>query len=240
MNEKIIDRLRKLIRHERSAREIGNVAEAAAFAATIQAFIDKYNIELSEIDLEVKESDVCSETLAADCKQQWMKLLLINIAEINGCSIVFHSTGYNVYGTPMDIELVSMLYEYFAELGVHLQRLAVMKYKLSPEYSRKRKRTRATLSFKDSFGLGYMKALIGRLREQRRESYSGSQAMIYIGNKLANSEAAVDALRGIRRLKVKVKSARLRNPAFGFGLEAGRSVALTPNAIAGKTPGQLS
>lgn len=229
--ESIIEKLKKLIRHEQSAREIGNVEEAAAFAAKIQAFIDKYNIELSEIDLTVEDNDIRSETLVADCRQQWMKFLVINIAEINGCTIVFRKTGYDIYGTPMDMELVSILYEYFAELGLHLQKLGIMRYKLSDEYRRKRKRKRATLSFKDSFGLGYMRALIRRLREQRQASYSGSQAMIYIGNKLAKSTAAVDALKGVRQSEMKIKAARYRNPAYGLGVEAGRAVALTPNTI---------
>lgn len=154
MNKKIIDTLRKLINHERSTRELGNVEEATAFAAKIQSFIDKYNIELSEIDLTVEENDIRSETLVADCKQQWMKFLLVHIAEINGCSIVFRTQGYDVYGQPMDIEIVATLYEYFCELGLHLQKLGIISYKMSPEYRRKRKKTRATLSFKDSFGLG--------------------------------------------------------------------------------------
>jgi hypothetical protein len=240
MNEKIIDTLRKLINHERSAREIGNVEEAAAFAAKIQSFIDKYNIELSEIDLTVEQSDVRSETLVADCKQQWMKFLLVNIAEINGCSILFRKAGYDVFGLPMDIELVATLYEYFCTLGLHLQGLGIMSYKLSPEYRRKRKRTRATLSFKDSFGLGYMDALTRRLRKQREESYTGSQAMIYIGNKLAKSTAAASNLPGIRTTQTRVKGARVRNPAFGLGIAAGRAVALSPNAIDGKGEKQIA
>lgn len=241
MNEKIIETLRKLISHERSAREIGNVEEAAAFAAKIQAFIDKYNIELSQIDMTVEENDVRSETLVADCKQQWMKFLLVNIAEINGCSIVFRSngSGYDIYGQPMDIEIVATLYEYFCELGLHLQKLAILGYKMSPEYKRKRKRTRATLSFKDSFGLGYMSALIRRLREQRKASYSGSQAMIYIGNKLAKSTAVVDRLSGLRHAQPKVKATRLRNPAYDLGRDAGNAVALSPNAIGGNNSKQL-
>lgn len=237
MNEKIIDTLRKLINHERSAREIGNVEEAAAFAAKIQAFIDKYNIELSEIDLNVEQSDIRSERQVADCKQEWMKLLLINIAEINGCTVVFVANGksncFDVFGMPMDIELVATLYEYFCDLGLHLQKLGMMTYKLSPEYRRKRIKRRATLSFKDSFGLGYMKALTRRLKEQRQQSYSGSQAMIYIGNKLAKSKAAIANLKGMKTIPIKVKTARFRNPAFGLGIKAGNSVALTPNAFGG-------
>lgn len=237
MDKSIVDKLRKLINHERSAREIGNVAEAAAFAAKIQAFVDKYNIELSEIDLNVKESDIRSETLVADCKQQWMKFLIVNIAEIDGCTIVFRPTGYDVYGMPMDIELVSLFYDYFADLGLHLQKLGVIEYKLSPEYKRKRKKHRHTLSFKDSFGLGYMRALVRRLRLQQSESTSGSQAMIYIGNKLAKSTAAITVK--TKTTEVKVKAARFRNPAYGLGIDAGNAVALTPNAIVEKNPSQL-
>lgn len=240
MNEKIIDTLRKLINHERSAREIGNVEEAAAFAAKIQAFIDKYNIELSEIDMTVEENDIRSETQVADCKQQWMKFLLIHIAEINGCSIVFRTDGYDVYGMQMDNQLVTLLYEYFCELGLHLQKLGVLTYKTSPEYRRKRKRTRATLSFKDSFGLGYMQALIRRLREQRQESCSGSQALIFIGNKLAKSKGEVAKLSGLRSTHHKVKTARIRNPAYGLGIAAGRAVSLSPSTLAANEKRHLS
>ena len=36
ITEKVIDKLRKLIEHEKSARHIGSVAEAESFAARIQ------------------------------------------------------------------------------------------------------------------------------------------------------------------------------------------------------------
>lgn len=52
MNKSIIEKLRKLIRHERSAREIGSIAEAEAFAERIQSLCDEYNLSISEIDID--------------------------------------------------------------------------------------------------------------------------------------------------------------------------------------------
>lgn len=236
--DSIIEKLRKLINHERSAREIGNVEEATAFAAKIQEFVDKYNIELSKISLDIDSNDVRSEVSISECRQRWMKLLLNNIAHLNGCHVVFQSDGYECFGTEIDIELVKMFYEYFAELGVHLQKLAVLSYKMSPEYKRKRKRTRATLTFKDSFGLGYMSALVYRLQMQRAESTRESQALIYIGNKLEKAKNAVKYK--VVSNKVTVKRALFRDPAYSRGVAAGRSVALNPKTIGGPDRKELA
>jgi len=73
MNEKIIDRLRKLIRHERSAREIGNVAEAAAFAATIQALLfAKAGLPVGEkcIALRARQAAASSATTRQTARQR--------------------------------------------------------------------------------------------------------------------------------------------------------------------------
>lgn len=234
----IIERLKKLIRHERSAREIGNVAEAAAFAAKIQQFVDRYNIELSNISVDVEIDDIVSQFSTAACGQKWMKLLLHNIALINGCSVVFSGRTFEIHGTDIDIQLVSTLYEYFADLGIHLQKLAVISYKLSPDYKRKRKKARHTLNFKESFGLGYAMILVTRLKQQQAESSRGSQALIFIGNKLQRAQSRARAL-GSESRRLAVKKERYRDPAFGHGVRAGYSVALTPNTIDGREKKQL-
>ena len=235
----IIERLKKLIRHERSAREIGNVEEAAAFAAKIQQFVDRYNIELSNISVDVEIDDIVSQFSTAACGQKWMKLLLHNIALMNGCSVVFSGKSFEIHGTDIDIQLTSTLYDYFAELGIHLQKLAVISYKLSPDYKRKRKKARYTLNFKESFGIGYTTMLITRLKQQQAESARGSQAMIFIGNKLQRAESRARSF-GATTRRVLVKKARYRDPAFGHGVVAGSSVALTPNTIAARETKQLN
>lgn len=58
MENPIIEKLRKLIAMEQSARSIGSLAEAEAFASKVQELLSKHKLEMSEIELdEQEESD---------------------------------------------------------------------------------------------------------------------------------------------------------------------------------------
>lgn len=230
MTEKIIDRLRKLLRHERSARSVGNVAEAEAFAAKIQQQLDSYNLSLSEIDIEEARSSVDSETTDYKVQLVWQRHLLSTIAGINGCKVVLIPPFVHIVGTINDRAIVSEFYKYFEQLGIDLAAASLAEYKATGVYKRKRKKTRATVSYKGSFLLGYALALGDRLQKQHAENLSAaneSTALIYIGNKLADAEMFVSRTMEIIQHKTPSQKKRFRDPAFFFGLQAGESVALT-------------
>ena len=50
MNNPIIEKLRKLIAHEKSARSIGNIHEAEAFASRIQTLLDEHKLSMGEVE----------------------------------------------------------------------------------------------------------------------------------------------------------------------------------------------
>jgi hypothetical protein len=51
----VIDTLRKLIAHQKSAEQIGNTEEASAFAQKVQELLVKHQLEAADI---VQEDDV--------------------------------------------------------------------------------------------------------------------------------------------------------------------------------------
>jgi hypothetical protein len=234
MNERIIDRLRKLLRHEQSAREIGNMAEAEAFAAKIQEQLDSYNLSLSDIDIEEARSSVAGETTDFKVSLVWQRQLLRTIADINGCAIVLVPPFVHIVGAANDRVIVSEFYCYFERLGIDLAFASLAEYKASGVYKRKRKKTRATVNYKGSFLLGYALALSDRLRKQHAENLAAAEqstALIYIGNKLADAEMFVSRTMTIRQHKTPSQKKKFRDPAFFAGLEAGESVALTAKTL---------
>lgn len=236
MNEKIIDRLRKLMQHERSAREIGNIAEAEAFAAKIQQQLDAYNLAMSDIDIEAAKSTMGMEQTDYKVLFEWQKQLLIAIADVNGCMMVAHSGYARIVGTSLDRTIVDELYRYFEKLGIDLAQLSLKEYKGSGEYKRKRKKTRATHSYKGSFLIGFTLRLSRRLRDQHDETLAvanaASTALIYIGNKVAEARVHANSLMNLREVPAKrIASKTYRDPAFAAGLVAGDSIALTAKTL---------
>lgn len=235
MNERIIDRLRKLLNHERSAREIGNIEEAEAFAVKIQQMLDNYNLAMSDIDIEEARSTVAGEETEYKVQHVWQRQLLGQIAEINGCQMIVTPPYICIVGTEGDRAIVNEVYRYFEGLGLDLAMASLKEYKALGEYRRKRKKTRATLSYKGSFLLGYALSLSRRLQDQHKASMqtaSEGTALIYIGNKMVDAEHWTNTNMVIRtRPAKKVKAQVFRNPAFSAGIAAGESVALTSKTI---------
>lgn len=52
----IIDKLAKMLRHQESAKAIGSIAEAEAFATRIQELLDKHKLEMSDIQFSEQEA----------------------------------------------------------------------------------------------------------------------------------------------------------------------------------------
>ena len=56
--DQIIEKLRKLIAHEQSARTIGNIAEAEAFASKIQDLLTAHKLDMSEVDFQARDIEI--------------------------------------------------------------------------------------------------------------------------------------------------------------------------------------
>lgn len=144
VSEKILDRLRKLIEHERSARAIGSLEEAAAFATKIQTMLSEHKLGMSDVEFDEVEADepiewlhVGKEDFEFGSRKNWQVRLARTIAESNGCKTVLeggwrsrysklkHYSGNQFWfvGRTSDREICKVLFLYFVKLGAHLQEL---------------------------------------------------------------------------------------------------------------------
>ena len=135
--ETIIEKLRKLIAHEQSARSIGNLHEAEAFASKIQSMLDEYKLSMDEIAYSQREVDepIDWEPVTADeidhtetygtkrLKTHWQQQIAQAVARSNSCTLV-NATGNKgkifFVGRTTDRQLCKMLYIYLVELGEEL------------------------------------------------------------------------------------------------------------------------
>lgn len=230
----ILDKIRKLIKHERSARSIGSIHEAAIFAAKIQELLDQYNLQMSDVDYQEARSTVNSDKiLFARELNFWRRSFLAFIANLQGCHIVHGGGFFIVVGNEIDRLLVVDLFIYFEGLGTHLADRSAREWQQTAEYRRKRKKALHTRDYKNSFLLGYSSAVSKRMKEERNKVRESSETgLIYIGNKLADAQEWTRdniATRQIRNLAPK--SDRFKIDAHRRGVAAGRSVAMTTKTI---------
>lgn len=127
IKESIISKIQKLAQKAESAKELGNIEEAAAFSAKVNELLTKHNLAISDIDTEdvdevtgVKLDDLGLTTKAG----KWTISLLSVIAEHNFCKTIFHQSrvvkGYKVkteskaavtiIGRPDNVEVTKYLY----------------------------------------------------------------------------------------------------------------------------------
>lgn len=231
MSEKIIDRLRKLINHEKSARSIGSIAEAEVFAEKIQELLDEYNLSLSDIDMNEVRKTTGQSKCDLKLNHFWQNIFAQDIARLNSCRIVGHWEGFLIIGATVDRLIVIELYEYFVSLCEIFATRFMKEYHASAAYRRKVRKHMHSRKQRSSFCLGFVVALIERFRAKHAEAVAASQtstALIFIGNKLSDADDWIDDNLAIKEVSTgKPKKKDLDWSAYDRGKEAGESVALT-------------
>ena len=125
----IVDKLAKMIRHEQSARQIGSIAEAEAFAAQVQHLLTKHGLEMSEIDFAEESSQPIDQEWAFSHHDgsnvpherrriEWQENLAESIARVNNCALLITQVNNSVcfVGRPSDRSVCISLYRYFSGL----------------------------------------------------------------------------------------------------------------------------
>lgn len=128
----IIVKLNKLLRHAESAREIGSIAEAEAFAARTQELLTKHKLEMSDIQfVEQEESEpieleyISPSDLGIKHQPKriaWQENLAMTIGHANDCStlILIDSNCAFFVGRKSDREICVGLLRYFLHLIISL------------------------------------------------------------------------------------------------------------------------
>jgi len=132
-NSPIIEKLRKLMAHEQSARAIDSLLEAEAFAEKIQNLLTEYKLSMTEIEFDAREEGepIDWENVSGDeinvggkkIRQYWRMKLANGIAEVNSCQAIgrgARSNSFAFVGRTTDRELCKVLYLYMVELGEEL------------------------------------------------------------------------------------------------------------------------
>lgn len=133
-DDKIIEKLSKMLRHEQSARAIGSVAEAEAFATKIQELLTEHKLEMSEIEFQErdKEEIAAQEPNAAEMERigvkreakqiLWQQNIAWSIAGSNTCKILVFANSNRTYfvGKTSDRQLCIVLYAHFVRMALEM------------------------------------------------------------------------------------------------------------------------
>ncbi|MGH3631557.1 MAG: DUF7168 domain-containing protein [Sciscionella sp.] len=262
--QKILDRLRLLIAHEKSARNIGSIPEAEAFAARIQAIMNEHKLGMSDVDFAEREagepigwehvSDADPDFPYRTSRRQWQVRLANTIAVINGCQAVLASRNGNALsfiGRTSDRELCKVLFIYLLRLADDLSDLCArqdegqLKFKyvnnLRPWEDWNINEFRKILrKYKDSWFEGYSEAIKSRLYQQYNDmktqaKASGSLAIVHIDKDAAALRLYIRTSCRLRHTSAGRREGHRNEDGYQRGKQTGGSVNLSPNTFAGTT-----
>lgn len=236
--ENVIEKLQKLLAHERSARTIGNVHEAEAFAAKIADLLFAHKLSMSEVEIEQEERDEPVNQESVDgFRAPWAGVLAMGVCEASFCRVLQSHNGYVFIGRLSDRTAAIAMYRYLAAMGKTLCDGELVRYMRSEEYIYDSSfRPGVARTWRVSFLRGYANALHNRLKIERRSLTANAQSsgtsLVYVNK----SEAAVDDY--VKQTFEKLRngsssSSRVHNGAYAAGRTAGSSVALKSQAALG-------
>lgn len=175
--EKIIDKVKKLRDHAKSAEKIGSEAEAQAFAAMMQKLMSEHKILMSEIEhAKLDETDPIVR-IATDGSslrkgkrfypQQrlvWMELLARTVAKAHYCEAAIRlGSAVQVFiGRRTDAEAAKMAFEYLSTAALHLAYNAWQ----TARAKAKREGTEWRPGFRESWLVGFCQRLGERYDEE--------------------------------------------------------------------------
>lgn len=138
--DKLIDKLGKLKRHAESAKQIGNEAEAQAFADMFQRLVLANKIDVSEIDFEEQEREEPVGLHYIDYKKygmelkrrrlEWLQSLGHVVAEAHFCRILVHpgSSRLTLVGRKGDCEVAEYVLVTLQRAAEKMAKRAYYKY----------------------------------------------------------------------------------------------------------------
>lgn len=203
----ILEKLKKLLAHQRSAEKIGSQAEAAAFAAKVQELLFANKLSMNEIDVQEQERDEPIEkqyVSAADLgfarlrqRVEWMEDLANAVARNFFCRIlVVEGSNTIVFvGRETDRQAVIQMFGHLAQMATELAADELTRWKNGGgmeiesddsfnDYGELRSDAVRSRIFKRSFLRGFVSAISTRLRENRKdlEDNAGQSAKTEEGN----------------------------------------------------------
>lgn len=244
----IIEKLQKLINHERSAREIGNLEEAEAFTAKIQTILTQHKLTMSEVEFEAQDTvdpiGTDEVELSGKSTPTWQLYLSQSIARNFFC-MVLGVKGANrqaFVGRDSDRTAAVEMFRYLVSLALSFSKQEADAYMNGPDVLAVVKLAKATTNatgaeikkemqrvrrrFEAAFLIGFGHAIFTRLDATRKDL-----------NATASSQATGLILRDAAAIKEFAQhhfsfKKQLRKPSVGHaagfhkGMERGNATSL--------------
>jgi hypothetical protein len=179
-SDAIVDKLSKLLAHEESARALGSIEEAEAFAGKIQSLLTRHKLTMNDVAYAKQEKDdpiagnyVKASSVGLDDKKSrsdWLENIAQVTAQICYCRMIVirYSNAVVFVGRTSDTRNAKKLYAMLATTARKLSGKAMDEEKKSEEYQYLQKNlgigaaAEHSRTFRTSWFLGYVHAIITR------------------------------------------------------------------------------
>lgn len=219
----ILEKVRKLFAHAESAGQLGNQAEAEAFAAKAQALLDQHKIDAALVHLADDTPDELVDIQELGVKELygttgaagWRNILFNGLAKAHFCRLIKTCKGtFALVGAKSDREVVLYLLAQLLRVAPRLAAEAV------PEpISRYCRTTRAD---RNAWLLGFASGISAKLREAReRAQNTNPNALVLVSAQKRVDDAYRAAFPNARSLSGPRSYGA--KAAFEAGKEAGRA-----------------
>lgn len=249
-DDKVLEKLQKIKAHADSAKKIGSLEEAEAFAQMLQRLLLKHKLELTDIELEQEEKDEPVEASEIDWEDikvrstriAWIEQLAIIIAKAHFCRVLVHpgSSQITLVGRRTDSSVAEYMIVTLTRAADRLARAERRAYRR--EVFRRDGTKDAAAGFKAAFLKSFINRLAERYEaEKRAQTATSSTALV----RFNRADSAVrDWFSGHRTKRASiVRGSRHDHNAEGHrrGAAAADRINLRANGV-GTTPtrGELS
>lgn len=240
VSDTTIEKLRKLMAHEASAREIGSVLEAEAFAAKIQELLIKNHLEMDDIQAapETVQADIDQEFIkdptypSKRTRVAWEERLAHYVSRAYFCRNLVQARSNNVWmvGRPEDRAVASYMFVMLRRL---ITEVSLKEYSKYFDRCQVEGHVEDARGFRASFINAAVSALGTRFTAMRNSANQSSTGTALV---LANADSAVELFmtRNFGQKASGVRGQQTTNVAgYSSGREFGNSVSLNSNGLGG-------
>ena len=230
--EHILNKLRKLMDLQISAKECGEMGEANAAAAGISRLLAEYDLTLQDIPEEQKNIDPIDiekiEFTVTYSQHKWYWFLLDTIATHNNCKIIRTRRGgskriedcyYQVIGRKKNREVVLYLISFLTNRFINIGQKRYPEWKL--DYIKKRGYTPPTKNvFMKDFLFGCVIGLNEKMEEEKRNLPQEKMNALVVSNQKDIEIFMMDM--GVKT--VKHRATENNGDVLGEGYKTGRNI----------------
>lgn len=233
--DNVVDRIQKLLNHERSARSIGSIAEAEAFAGKIQQMLADNKLSMTAVEMaaEEREQPVGMEDVTGTTAV-WLGQLAMGVSQSCFCRVLKGQRRYIFIGRHDNRATAVAMFTHLALMGKGLAESHLAEYRRTDRGAYEAAVSGAGMArtWKNSFLQGYASALYQRLTEQvkRLTAEAGTgNALVYVDrNKQAVDQFVQGAFGKVQA--GRANHSRVHGGAYSAGQQAGRNVSTQARA----------